>query len=191
MYHYIKGLLVERAPTYAVIECSGVAYHLAISLHTYSAIEGLKEVKLLTHFIVKEDAHLLYGFYAEDERQVFAGLISVNGVGPNTARLILSSVDAQTVKNAISQGDVPLFQRIKGIGPKTAQRIIIDLKDKFSKDSLGAGYKPGQAYPLREEALQAMLALGFARPQVENALKKLPDGLSLEEMIKTALKNLS
>ncbi len=191
MYHYIKGALVERMPTYAVIECAGIAYQLSISLHTYSALEGLTEAKLFTHLVIKEDAHQLFGFFTEAEKRIFTELISVNGVGPNTARLILSSVEPQAIKTAIAQADASVFERIKGIGPKTAQRIIIDLKDKLTKDGFAAGYKTGQYYPAKEEAAQALMALGFSRPQVEIALKKLPEGLGLEEMIKTALKNLS
>ena len=139
MIYYIKGPVIERHPTYLVLEANGVGYQVFISLNTYSQLEGLREAKVLTHFIVKEDGHYLYGFATEQERQLFGLLISVSGVGPNTARLILSSMEPESIQSAIALKDDQVFRKIKGVGPKTAQRIIIDLYDKVGKDLSGAG----------------------------------------------------
>lgn len=196
MIAYIKGIVTECAPTHVVVEAGGVGYQIFISLSTFSQINGLKELKILTYAHYKEDGQSLYGFYKDDERSLFVHLISVNGVGPNTARPILSSLDTLALRTAIISGDDTTFKRVKGIGPKTAQRIIIDLKDKLTKDSvhdLGSSFI--STYNLRKEAQSALLALGFGRPQIEQALNRIPapvsEGMSLENMIKEALKNLS
>ncbi|HEX5626271.1 MAG TPA: Holliday junction branch migration protein RuvA [Saprospiraceae bacterium] len=196
MIYYIKGPVIERHPTYLVLEANGIGYQVFISLNTYSQLEGLREAKVLTHFIVKEDGHYLYGFATEQERQLFGLLISVSGVGPNTARLILSSMEPESIQSAIALKDDQVFRKIKGVGPKTAQRIIIDLYDKVGKELSGAG--PAGLSPrstIQSEAVSALLALGFSRPAVEQVFKAMPEtaqpGITVEELIKLALKKLA
>ena len=195
MISYIQGKLAERKPTHAVIEANGVGYLLFISIYTYTQLPESGEVKLHTSLIIKEDGHHLYGFWTEEERALFNALISVSGVGPGTARLILSSLEPQSVKHAIIQGDDLSFKKVKGVGPKTAQRIIIDLKDKLSKEIGSEGTQlnisSSQAKP-SSEAMAALLALGFSRPAIEQALKSAPKDLSLvEDLIKYSLKKLA
>jgi Holliday junction DNA helicase RuvA len=196
MIAFIKGPVSECLPTHVIVEAAGVGYLAHISLNTYARINGQKEIKLLTHLITREDGQSLYGFAQDEERQLFIHLISVSGVGPNTARIILSSLEPAAVRQAIIAGDDGSFKRVKGIGPKTAQRIIVDLKDKLVKDM---GFTPVTMDPykpnLRTEAQAALMALGFARPQVETAIQKIRqeqlEGMDLEQIIKEALKNLA
>lgn len=196
MITYIQGEITFKNPTFVVIEAGGIGYHINISLHTYAQIEKLERTRLLTHYHIKEDAHTLYGFAEEAERSLFRLLISVSGVGPTTAQVALSSLSPDELRVAIIGEDVTTFNRIKGVGPKTAKRIILDLKDKVMKDS---GDSPLLIAPqdntLREEALSALLALGFARPQVQRALNRAmreqPGISSSEQLIKTALRLLS
>ncbi len=196
MIAFIRGKLVQCQPAYAVVETAGVGYLLHISLATYSKIQDLQEVFILTHQIIKEDGHYLYGFAEEEEKLLFVQLISVNGVGPNTARVILSSLEPAEIKSAILQGNDLLFRKVKGVGPKTAQRIIIDLRDKVGKD---AGNEvitiSGSRLGIKSEAMSALLALGFARNSSEQVLKGIADKeveeLTLEELIKYCLKKLS
>ena len=192
MLHYIKGFLVEVNPTTAIVECSGIGYEVSISLNTYSAISGLKELQLFLHPIYKEDSQTLYGFHSKKECSIFQQLISVSGVGGNTARTILSSLDPAEVIAGVSREDVAMLQGVKGIGVKTAQRIIIDLKDKLIKlhdDDLSFPQSPG----VRSEATAALEVLGYNSRQSERVLntilKQSPD-LSVEELIKAALKKL-
>ncbi len=194
MYEYISGYIDRLTPTYVVIDVAGIAYSIKISLHTYSQIDGLKEVKLFVHHLVREDAQLLYGFFDEAERQLFRLLISVNGVGANTAQMMLSSLTASEIENAILSSDVGTLQSIKGIGAKSAQRIILDLKDKIGK-SKDHDFKlllemDNSVY---QESESALLSLGFNKKQIDKVLKKIqktePD-LTVEEMIKSALKQL-
>ena len=195
MISYIKGPIIVCHPTFLIIEAGGIGYQVFISLQTYSELSSKKEACVLTYYHVKEDGHSLYGFSTEEERYLFVHLISVNGVGPNTARLILSSLDPLAIKNAIISGDDLSFKSVKGIGPKTAQRIIIDLKDKLSKENHEIGQGKGMKVTVKQEALSALLALGFARVQIEQGLKQIPDLeanlMSLEGLIKLALKKLS
>lgn len=196
MFAYIQGSVAECHPTYVVIEASGVGYYIHISLNTYSKINGRKEFKVLTHLVFKEEGQFLYGFASDAERQLFIQLISVSGVGPNTARIILSSLEPESIRSAILYGDDGVFRKVKGVGPKTAQRIIIDLKDKINKDlSTGSSIKSGSSPGFKNEAQAALMALGFTRPQIENAILKIPsekfDQLPLEDLIKEALKNLA
>ncbi|MEZ4984642.1 MAG: Holliday junction branch migration protein RuvA [Saprospiraceae bacterium] len=196
MITYIKGLITFKNPTFVVIEAGGIGYHINISLHTYAQIEKAEQVRLLTHVQIKEDAHTLFGFADEAERSLFRLLISVSGVGPATAQIALSGLSPDELRGAIIGEDVNTFNRIKGIGPKTAKRIILDLKDKVLKDG---GDMPVLASPqdntLREEALSALVALGFARPQVQKVLNRIlrePDhGATPELLIKQALRELS
>lgn len=194
MYEYIRGKLIERNPAYAVIEAGGVGYLLSISLHTYSLLREGEPVLLYSHFVVREDAQMLFGFVERDERELFRQLISVSGVGPNTARLILSSLSPQEVVMAIATGDVPLLQKIKGIGVKTAQRIVVDLKDKVGK-GVSSHEKSGFLHNTRkEEALSGLIILGFPKMLAEKALTKIIDkegtDVTVEELIRLALKML-
>lgn len=196
MITYIKGTLTFKNPTFVVIETGGIGYHVNISLYTYAQIEKAEQVRLLTHLQIKEDSHTLYGFADEAERHLFRLLISVSGVGPATAQIALSSLQPDELRAAIISEDVATFKRVKGVGPKTAKRIILDLKDKVLKDS---GETPILASPqdntMRQEALSALVALGFARSQVQRALNRvLRDQGSVsgsEELIKLTLRELS
>ncbi|MBK9722811.1 MAG: Holliday junction branch migration protein RuvA [Saprospiraceae bacterium] len=197
MIYYIKGPIIARHPTYVIVEANGVGYQIFISLNTYSQLEGLKEAKVLTHFIVKEDGQHLYGFGTEEERQLFVLLISVNGVGPNTARLILSSLEPEAIKMAIIHKDDLVFRKIKGVGPKTAQRILIDLYDKIGKEAgsetaFGAVFSRSTA---RLEAISALVALGFGRSNIDQVFKNLAEAndpdIPVEDLIKLALKKLA
>jgi len=198
MYAYLKGKLTYKTPTYVYIECNGIAFHVNISLHTYSDIEKLEEVMLYTQLIVREDAHILYGFYAEEERNMFNHLISVSGIGPNTARLMLSSLSTKELQNAIIYDDVRLIQSVKGVGPKSAQKVIIELKDKVKKENLTQTLEPNLGVnnknEIYSEAIAALSMLGFAKNQAEKAiqsvLKSNPNIHSTEELIKQSLKNL-
>ena len=196
MIAYVKGEITHKSPTYVYVEAGGIGYQVHISLHTYAAIEKLERVKLLTYLHIKEDSHTLYGFSEDKERQLFVLLISVSGIGPNTARVILSSMTADEVRSAIIGEDITAFKQVKGIGPKTAKRVILDLKDKVMKDA-GEGtfsFTPVNN-TIRDEALSALVALGFSKIQVQKtlnqALKQAPQVSSVEELIKGVLKKLS
>lgn len=196
MIAYIKGEITYKSPTYILVEAGGIGYHVNISLNTYAQIEKLEKVQILTHLQVKEDSHTLYGFAKEAERSMFVLLISVSGIGPNTARVLLSSMKVEEARMAIVSENVAAFNKVKGIGPKTAKRIILDLKDKVIKES---GDTPMSISPvnntIREEALSALVALQFPKIKVQKVLNKIlqqqPNVNSVEEMIKLALKNLS
>ena len=196
MITYLKGRLVEKNPTYLVVETAGgVAYMVHISLNTYDKVYALEEAKIYTHYVIKEDAHALYGFFDEQERSVFRLLITVNGIGPNTARVILSSMGVEQTVGAIAAGNDAAFKSVKGIGAKTAQRLIIDLKDKIGKDSIQNIDKITISYNNnRNEALSAVVSLGFVKKAVETTLDKIiksEEGeLSVEDLIKKALKML-
>ncbi len=196
MITYIKGVITFKTPTFIIVETGGIGYHINISLNTYVQIEKLEQVKILTHLQIKEDSHTLYGFADDSERHLFVQLISVSGIGPNTARIVLSSMNPDEVKAAILSENVVAFKQVKGVGPKTAKRIILDLKDKVLKESGDAPltFSP-QDNRSRDEALSALVALGFARIQVQKALNKIlkeqPNVTNVEELIKLALKQLS
>ncbi len=194
MYSFIEGKIAELNPTTAVLACQGIGYTINISLNTYTQINGKESCRLHTHLIVREDALILYGFADTGERHVFQQLISVSGVGPNTARLILSSLTPGEVADAIARENVKLLQSIKGIGAKSALRIIIDLKDKILKD-LPAGENLISAHNTgKHEALSALVMLGFNRPIAEKALDQVIKAsagvLPVDQMIKNALKIL-
>ena len=197
MYEYITGRLEEITPTDAIVEACGVGYDLQISLSTFSRLQGAQgqTVKLYTSHLVREDDETLYGFADKAERSVFLQLISVSGVGPGSARMILSAMTADEVREAVLSNDVNKFKAVKGIGLKTAQRVILDLKDKIGKGGETFSFEtPGSSSSaVREEALSALTLLGFAKPAVEKTLDKLlkeqPD-YSLEDLIKRALKQL-
>ncbi len=192
MYAYISGKLIEKTPAFVIVDVQGVGYHINISLNTFAAIGNQQHVKLFTHLSVKEDAHILYGFHDVEERSLFLNLISVSGVGANTARIILSSLNTSEAIEAISVGNVAVLQRVKGIGTKTAQRIVVDLKDKVSRTGGLTSEKTDLAYNTnREEALSALLILGFNKAAVEKVLARLlqnEPSAPVEKLIKEALK---
>ncbi len=189
MIEYIRGTVTELTPTYAVIECGGIGYMLCITLPAYTALEGTKEAKLLVHEAIREDAHLLFGFINEQERSLFRSLIGVSGVGANTARMILSSIPPE-LEMVIISGDHTKLKNVKGIGTKTAQRIIVDLRDKIKPTGDSLINQPVVTSEVYDEALAALLMLGFARPQSQKALKKIFDTdptVKVEVAIKKAL----
>ncbi|HON20600.1 MAG TPA: Holliday junction branch migration protein RuvA [Bacteroidales bacterium] len=196
MIAYIQGKLIEKTPTYAVIDCSGVGFMLNISLNTYSALPDVnQDCKLFAHLSIKEDAHTLYAFASEAERQIFRLLITVSGIGVNTARMILSSINHRDLVTYISSENADILQSIKGIGAKTAQRIIIDLKDKILKTDI----EPTETLLAANnnnanEALSALILLGFSKQvagkAISKVLKSSSGDLSVEELIKHALKIL-
>ncbi len=196
MITYITGKLIEKNPAYLIVETAGgVAYFVHISLYTFTKLKEENQVKIFTHYLIKEDAHLLYGFADEDERMLFRLLISVNGIGANTARLILSSLNAQELCQAIATEDVRTIQSVKGIGSKTAQRIVLDLKDKIMKTVPQNTDKFSKINNNnKNEALSALVSLGFAKNSAEAMLDKIiqSEGISLsvEDLIKKALKLL-
>lgn len=190
MISHINGKLVEKTPTYVVIDCNGVGYKLNISLQTYSAIQT-ENCKLLTHLAVKEDSHTLYGFCTSEERNLFRQLISVSGVGPSTARMILSTYSAEEIVNYIITADVTALQNVKGIGGKTAQRIIIDLKDKVGKGKETSDLLFTQDNTIKEEALSALLALGFTKKvaykKMEQVMKNHEGEITVEDLVRRSL----
>ncbi|MCF8228267.1 MAG: Holliday junction branch migration protein RuvA [Bacteroidales bacterium] len=194
MFAYIKGRLTEKSPTHVVIDAGGVGYHINISLNTYSKLGSDENIRIFTHLIVREDAQILYGFADEQERELFRHLISVSGVGANTARLILSSLTGQELTDAIITGNISVLQSVKGIGGKTAQRIVIDLKDKLGKAVAGSEKLESTHNTKKEEALSGLIILGFnknvAGKAIDKVLKEYGASISVEEIIKKALKLL-
>ena len=194
MYAYIDGKLTFKCPAYVIIETGGVGYHIHISLNTYSALKDLERCKLYICQIVKEDSHTLFGFADEGEKRLFLHLISVNGIGPNTARMMLSSISPVEIQDAIIKGDVDQIKRIKGIGPKSAQRLIIELQDKLKKDGPDTLISAPRNNTSKDEALSALVMLGFVKnvadKAVESAVKSSTNSLTVEEIIKIALKTL-
>lgn len=193
MITYLNGKLTELNPAFAVVECSGVGYYAHISLNTYGKLTDKKEIKLLTHLVVREDAHLLFGFADEAERTMFLQLISVSGVGPNTARMILSAATPTDIAAAIDSENVDLLKSIKGIGLKTAQRIIVDLAGKVTRSATSSEFSATPSNTKRTEALSALLVLGFDKKLAEKVVDKVLSAnanASLEELVKQALKSL-
>jgi Holliday junction DNA helicase RuvA len=203
MYEYIQGKLAEINPAYAVIDTGGTGFILHITLNTYTRIQGLEQCKLFAHQVIREDAHVLFGFADLEERELFRLLISVSGVGPNTARLLLSSLTVSDLKDAIVSGRVGVLKSVKGIGEKSAQRIIVDLKDKVDKASLSPQKIDVSHNTVRDESLSGLVILGFPRKMAEKALDEVlkdlrqaaaggveQPALSVEKLIKEALKRL-
>ena len=195
MIAYIKGKLVQKDPTHVIIECNGIGYQIQISLNTYGEIKDREDICLQTVQIIREDAHLLYGFGSPNEKFMFQQLISVNGIGPGTAIMALSSLPPEELRSAIIAESVSTLQAIKGIGAKTAQRLILELKDKLRKDQSDVINLPGSAphNSIRSEALSALITLGISRvaaeKTIDSILKKSGNNLSLEDLVKIALKN--
>ena len=191
MIAQLQGKLIEKNPTNLVIDCGGVGYDVKISLHTFSSIGSEEAIKVYTQFIVREDAQLLYGFASKEEREMFTYLISVSGIGPNTAMIMLSSLIPHEIAHAIQTEDVRTIQSIKGIGVKTAQRVIIDLKDKMAKWSSSVENLPVGHNTNKFDALTALVSLGFDKKNAEKALDKISTGDdTVEQLIKGALKIL-
>lgn len=198
MYDYIQGVITELTPTYAVVEACGVGYYMTISLQTYAEIENAESARVYTHFIVREDAQVLYGFATREEREVFRLLLSVSGVGGNTARMILSTYSPAELANIISTENAVLLKNVKGLGLKTAQKIIVELKDKItafgrqvsSNTSLSIPDAGNETY---EEAIAALSMLGFAKAASDKTVKQIikdNPAASVEDIIRLALKKL-
>lgn len=193
MITHLKGRMIEKTPTDVVIECQGVGYFLNISLNTFSQLPSDENVMLYTHLIVREDAHILYGFINRIEREIFRLLLSVSGVGASTARTMLSSLSPDQVKEAIASEDIATIQGVKGIGAKTAQRVVVDLKDKILKVYGLDDVSTVSSNTNKNEALSALETLGFARKQAEKAIDSViaeEPQASVETIIKLALKKL-
>ena len=193
MIAQIKGRIIDKTPTYVVIDCNGVGYELKISLNTFSQIGDSENCMLYTHFVVREDAQLLYGFKQTGERELFRLLISVSGVGSATAMMILTSLSPNETKQAILSGDANTLKSVKGIGAKSAERIIIDLRDKIGKVDDNTTISSPTNNTIKEEALSALVMLGFGKNPAEKTLNKIllsGEELTVEELIKRTLKNL-
>lgn len=193
MYSFISGTVVEKNPTYVVLDNQGIGYLINITLNTFTAIGEQQHVKLFVHLAIREDAHTLYGFYTEAERELFLQLITVSGVGCNTARLILSSMTVKEAVDAIATNNIRMIQGVKGIGAKTAQRIVVDLHDKVGKLEAGGEISPVGYNTLKDEALSALMVLGFNKASIEKTLDKLlkqMENPTVEDLIKESLRLL-
>tara|TARA_B100000242_G_C43049630_1_gene490276 strand:- start:1619 stop:2203 length:585 start_codon:yes stop_codon:yes gene_type:complete len=191
---HIHGKLIEKTPTHVIIDVNGVGYEIKISLQTFSSIKD-EFCRLYTHLSIKEDSHTLFGFYEENERFLFRQLISVSGVGPSTAQVILSTYSSNEIIQHISMADVKAIESVKGIGAKTAQRIIVDLKDKISKGMPTADLLFDKIdNTIKDEALSALLALGFSKKgaevKIDKVLKSNPEITTVEKLVKTALSQM-
>ncbi len=193
IYEYITGKLADLTPAAAIIDQGGIGYQVQISLQTYASARGKDSVTLLIEEIIREDNHTLFGFHTREEREMFRLLISVSGIGPNTARMMLSSLTTPDIRRAIQTDNVNLLKSVKGVGVKTAQRVIIDLRDKLSKTEEVSGIFPVSGNTSREEALSALVMLGFGRNDSVKALDQIlrdaPE-TGPEELVKLALKKL-
>ncbi|NBC81781.1 MAG: Holliday junction branch migration protein RuvA [Bacteroidetes bacterium] len=193
MIDFIEGHLIEKSPAHVVIQSGGIGYFVHISLFSYSQLEKKEQSKVYIYEIIREDAHLLFGFVTKAERNIFELLISVNGVGANTARMILSSLNPDEVRSAIASDNTGAFQNIKGIGAKSAQRIIVDLKDKITKESAEHDLISMPNNRIKEEALSALVMLGFVKKSAEKVIDNIirsESSIALEDLIKKALKQL-
>ena len=194
MITHIEGILEEKNPAYVILDVNGIGYFLHISLTTFSDIPEKGKLRLFTHLSIKEDAHTLFGFSTQSERTIYRQLISVSGVGPSTARMILSSLSPDEAAHAIVSGDVNLLKKVKGIGAKTAQRVIIDLKDKVAPSGEVSDFSSNLGNTLRNEALSALIVLGIdkrkAETVIDKTIEKSGSEISVEELIKITLKSL-
>ncbi len=194
MIAYLNGTITFKSPTYLIVECNQIGYMVNISLHTYSQVQDKEKYLLHTYYHVTENSHALYGFADELEKNLFIQLISVSGIGPSTARMALSSLAPHELQKAIVSGDVKMVQSIKGVGPKSAQRIILELRDKVAKTASSEIIASSAGNTFQEEALSALLALGFPRAAAEKAINQAGNSATspkgVEELIKNALKLL-
>ena len=194
MIAFVRGNFVRKTPALVLVDVNGVGYELQVSLNTYSSIQNLESGQLFTYFHVREDAQVLYGFAEEEEKNLFVQLISVSGVGAATARMMLSSMKPAELIRAISDGNVRLLESIKGIGKKSAERIVLELRDKLAKTSFDLNISPLKNNSLEHDALNALIALGIARPAAEQAIQRAlkadPSLDKIEDVIKKALKIL-
>lgn len=193
MYEYIKGTIAVLKPSHIILEANSTGYFISISLNTYSQLSGRENAKIYIHQVIRDDAHLFYGFATESERDLFRMLISVSGIGSNTAIMMLSSISPDEIRAAILEENIALLKSIKGIGLKTAQRVVIDLKDKIGKSPASEQIVVSANNTLRNEALSALMMLGFAKKPVEKELDKIlasQTNLAVEDVIKLALKSL-
>jgi Holliday junction DNA helicase RuvA len=194
MYDYFEGKVDRVTPTEVVIDCQGVGYLLHISLNTFEVLKDKKEAKLYAHLIVREDSHTLYGFATTNERQMYVKLVGVNGVGPSTARMILSSMRVDDVVAAITNNNIAMLKSIKGIGPKAAQRLVVELQDKLGGIGTDAAYTLSGGSTQMDEAMEALIALGFAKPAVGKILMRISsdagNNATSEELIKKSLQLL-
>lgn len=194
MIAFLRGNFVRKTPALVHMDVNGVGYELQISLHTFSSISNQQQGTLHTYLHIREDAHILYGFAEESEKEMFIQLISVSGVGASTARMMLSSMKPADISTAISQGNTRLLEGIKGIGKKTAERIVLELRDKMTKVNISTNNDGLINNTLEQDALNALIALGIARPMAEQAVLKArksnPDLNNIEEIVKQALKNI-
>jgi holliday junction DNA helicase RuvA len=192
MYAFLEGKLAYKSPAMVHLDVNGVGYEVNISLNTYTHVQNLEKARLFTHLQVKEDGHVLYGFFEKQEKEVFVLLIGVSGIGAATARMMLSSLRPEEVSRAILQGNIKLLESVKGIGRKTAERLVLELKDKLGKISTDTGFSVPLGNRLEQDALNALVALGISRPQAEQSIQKVilsePSVSLLEDLIKKALK---
>jgi Holliday junction DNA helicase RuvA len=194
MIEYIEGNFTIKTPTYIVVDAGGVGYKMNVSLHTYEKVASKSGGRLLAHPVYREDSQDLFGFFNESERELFRQLISISGVGPNTARMMLSSLSPDDLRRAIIRGDVSLIKTVKGVGPKSAQRIVVELQDVLTKTTAPEVVSSVPQSRAAEEALAAMTMLGFTRIQAEKAisgvLREQKGEMTVEELIKQALKTI-
>jgi holliday junction DNA helicase RuvA len=193
MIAYLKGEFVHKSPAVVHVDVNGVGYEVQISLHTYTSIQGLEKGQLHTSLLVREDAHILYGFFDLAEKEMFHQLISVSGIGASTARVMLSYMKPDELAKAIVQGDTRTLESIKGIGKKTAERMVVELRDKLAKHPLETNISPVKNNTLQQDALNALTALGISRQAAEQAVQKALNAqpqLSIEDLIKKALRTL-
>lgn len=192
MYAYLQGKFTHKTPAQVYVDVNGIGFELNITLNTFSSIQNMNEGKLYTHLQVKEDSHTLFGFFEKEEKEMFLFLISVSGVGATIARMMLSYIKPEEVRRAILMNDVRLLESIKGIGKKTAERLVLELKDKLSKNAAAPGAFATPSNSLENDALTALTALGISRIQAEQSIRKIvnaePDILRIEDLIKKALK---
>ncbi len=200
MYHYLNGKISEKTPVAVILDVNGIGYEVRVSLSTFSSLPNLGEaVKLFTHFVVREDAQLLYGFATEEEREAFRLLISISGIGPKLAITLLSGVTLPELKHAIQEKNVPVLTAISGIGQKTAERVIIELKDKIGKAEISAGkeliHDASVSDQMVEDSVSALVSLGYTKQKAKDAVQKTLKALlgkkpSVEEIIRAALKHV-
>lgn len=192
MYAYLHGKFTYKSPTLVYVDVNGIGFEVHISFNSFSHIQNLEEGKLFTHLQVKEDGHVLYGFFDRGEKDMFLLLIGISGVGAATARMMLSSLKPEELSRAIIQGNVKLLESVKGIGKKTAERLVLELRDKMGKQSLDTNLSVHVGNSLEQDALNALTALGIPRSQAEQSIQKVilaePSVLKLEDLIKKALK---